>query len=149
MCKLLVLLSVIVSGLAMPWLAMGIEHFAPGQFFAHPHQPKHRLVGKLLCEDPAATYLAVMSLHGAKTNAATVVLTDAEGLQTQFEKVLDPHQPLRLSCEDIPVEFSQEAPVFVHVDSRYATSAMAIHVLRGSPIYEMEALQMQSAPIDY
>lgn len=109
---------------------------------------KHRLVAKVLCEEPVSTFLTVLSLHGRRENAVRVVWTDIDGLQTQVEEVLEPGRPLRLSCEDMPVELSQATPVVVHVDSRYPTSGVSLFVIRGSSIQSTDAEYFQSAILE-
>lgn len=110
-------------------------------------KPKHRMVGKLICEEPVSTFLSVMSLHGTRPNMVRMTLTDVDGLQTHRVNNVPPHRPLRVSCEDVPPEFSHAAPVVVHLDSRYPTSGVSMHVLRGSPILSVEADALVSLPI--
>ena len=154
MVKPLIIISVIVSGLvftglgAGPWRALGLIS-GPEEFIQGSDRPRHRLVATMVCNESTKTFLSVMSLRRTRPNPAEISVTDAfvtpatdalvipatDAFAPQFwvAAVVQPDRPLRLTCEDVPEEFSKDVPVVVHLDSRYPTSGILMHISGESP----------------
>lgn len=132
MRKTYLMMGFIVCSVALGW-AMG-GPLGAADIFERAIRGKHRMVAALLCEEPVSTFVSVMNLRGKERNRVEIRLTDGEGKQTIQTETIQRHVPLVLSCETVPPEFSQAAPIVVHVDSQFPTSGVLTHVVRGSPI---------------
>ena len=159
MVKPIIIIGVIVSGIVLtglgtgPWKALGLiagqEEFIQGS-----DRPRHRLVATLVCNESTQGFLSVMSLRRTRPNPVSISITDSPTIpatealsvrQDWIAAVVQPDRPLRLSCEDVPEEFSKEAPVVVHLDSLYPTSGILMHLISGSPYTQVETEDLIAA----